>query len=243
MADKWFGGIFVARNLQEKVLEFSGDSPNIKDTISPLHPFQVYPNDAKPMPKEEVRWSCIPVNEHLLVFPHPWLFAPAITQPGKLLDLIPGNALFFGELSHEPVEVGTIFVKIYPIAVCRPVVKCGQEICQGGELFIEPVWLSIKNSVCDDVAQRLPTAVLLNQQAVQPAIAAERTYDIVRVSYQSITAYQVQIVEFLLHVLIFPWHMKATMAISCKELSNHLHVTLLHTSTLHCSRQGERREI
>src|SRR5229473_8682764 len=76
-----------------------------------------------------------------------------------------------------------------PIAVCRPVMKCGQEIRQGGELAIEPVWLLRKNSVCDDIAQRLSTAVLLNQQAVQPAVAAEWTYDVVRVSYQSITAH------------------------------------------------------
>ena len=48
----------------------------------------------------------------------------------------------------------------------------------------------------------------------------------VRVSYQSITAHQMQIVEFLLHVLIFPRHMQAALAISCKELSYHLHVTL-----------------
>jgi hypothetical protein len=52
-------------------------------------------------------------------------------------------------------EVGTIFVKIYPIAVCRPVMKGGKEIRQGGEFAKEPVWLSRKNSVCDDVAQRL----------------------------------------------------------------------------------------
>ncbi len=120
-----------------------------------------------------------------------------------------------------------------PIAVCRPVMKCGQEIRQGGELAIEPVWLLRKNSVCDDIAQRLSTAVLLNQQAVQPAVAAEWTYDVVRVSYQSITAHQMQIVEFLLHVLIFPWHMKATMAISYKELSYHLHVTLLFFIQVH----------
>jgi len=67
--------------------------------------------------------------------------------------------------------------------------KCGQEIRQGGELAKEPVWLLRKNSVCDDIAQRLSTAVLLNQQAVQPAVAAEWTYDVVRVSYQSITAH------------------------------------------------------
>jgi len=42
-----------------------------------------------------------------------------------------------------------------------------------------------------------------------------------------------QIVEFLLHVLIFPWHMKATMAISYKELSYHLHVTLLFFIQVH----------
>jgi hypothetical protein len=42
-----------------------------------------------------------------------------------------------------------------------------------------------------------------------------------------------QIVEFLLHVLIFLRHMQAVMAISCKELSYHLHVTLLFFVQVH----------
>ena len=166
VADKRFGGIFVARDLQEKVLEFSGDTPNIKDAISPLHSFQVNPNDAQPMSKEEVGGSCVTVNEYLLVFPHTGLFAPAVTQPGELLDLIPVNELFFGELAHEAVEVGAIFVKIHAIAVRRPVMKGGQKIRQGGELSIEFIRLSIKNSICNDVAQRLSITIFLNQQAV-----------------------------------------------------------------------------
>src|SRR5436309_16060329 len=62
VADKRFGGIFVTRDLQEKVLEFSGDTPDIKDTISPLHPFQVYANDAQPRTKEEVGGSCVTMH-------------------------------------------------------------------------------------------------------------------------------------------------------------------------------------
>ncbi len=112
------------------------------------------------------------MNEYLLVFPHTWLFAPAVTQPGELVDLIQVYELFVGELSHEAVEVGTIFVKIHPMAVRRSVMKGGQEIPQGGELFIESAWLSIKNSICDDVAQRLSITILLNQHTVQPAIIA-----------------------------------------------------------------------
>ena len=111
--------------------------------------------------------------------------------------------------------------------------KGGQEIRQGGELAKEPVWPSRKNGVCDHVAQRLSTTILLNQQAVQPAIAAERTYDVLRVSYQSITAHQMQIVEFLLHVLIFFWHMRTAMTITRKELANYLHVTMFLLIHIH----------
>src|SRR5947209_4935808 len=81
VTDKGFGSIFVARDLQEKVLQLSGDTPNIEDTISPLHSFQVYPNHAQSLSKEEVRWSGVSVNQDLLVFPHPWLFSPAVAQP------------------------------------------------------------------------------------------------------------------------------------------------------------------
>src|SRR5258708_22761654 len=179
------------------------------------------------MPKEEVRWSCVTVNEDLLVFPHSWLFAPAVAQRGELLGLGPGNELLLGELAHEAVEVGTIFVKIHPIAVRRPVMKGGQEIREGGELSIEPVWLSRKNSVCDDTAQRLSSIVFLNQKAVQPAIVDQGTYDFMRVSDQSITAHEMLLVNFLLNTLICLWHMGTTMAIPCKELSYHLHLAIL----------------
>src|SRR5439155_25890931 len=67
----------------------------------------------------------------------------------------------------------------------------------------------------------------LNQQAVHPAIVAKRTYDIVRVSDQSITAYQMQIVKFLLHALVFLGYTKPPIVISRKELSYHLHITML----------------
>ena len=46
VADERFGSIFVACGLQEKVLEFSGDTPDIEHAISPLHAFQVDGDDA-----------------------------------------------------------------------------------------------------------------------------------------------------------------------------------------------------
>ncbi len=79
VADKGFGGILVASYLQEKVLEFSGDPSDIKDTISSFHPFQINPNDTQSLPKEEVRGSRVTVNEYLLVLLHTWLLTPALT--------------------------------------------------------------------------------------------------------------------------------------------------------------------
>src|SRR5450755_83016 len=226
VTDKRFGGIFVARALQEKVLEFSGDAPDIKHTIRPLHPFQVDPDDAQPLLKEEVRGSGVTVNENLLIFPHPWLFAPALTQPGELLDLVPGNELPFGELAHEAVEVGAIFVKIHSIAVRRPIMKGGQEICQSGKLAIEPFRLLPMKSIGDDTAQRLAATILLNQQTIQPTVVAKRTYNVMGVSYQSISAHQVEIVKFLFHALIFCLETRTIIAISREELSYHLYMTI-----------------
>ena len=227
VADKRFGGIFVASALQEKVLEFSGDAPDIKHTIRPLHPFQVDPDDTQPLLKEEVRGGGVTVNEDLLVFPHPGLFAPAVTQPGELLDLVPRNELLFGELSHEAVEVGTILVKIHPVAVRRSIMKGSQEIRQGGKLAIEPFRLLPMNSIGDDTAQRLTATILLNQQTIQPAVVAKRTYNVMGISYHSIPAHQVEIVKFLFHALIFRLETRTTIAISREELSYHLHTTIL----------------
>src|SRR5579864_9047422 len=39
VADERFGGIFVSSGLQKKVLEFSGDAPDIEHAIGPLHAF------------------------------------------------------------------------------------------------------------------------------------------------------------------------------------------------------------
>src|SRR5947209_15324458 len=63
VADKRFGGIFVARDLQEKVLEFSRDTPDVKDTISPFHSLQIDANHAQSLCEEEVGGCGITVNE------------------------------------------------------------------------------------------------------------------------------------------------------------------------------------
>src|SRR5581483_9255641 len=41
VADEGFGLIFITAVLQEKVLDFSGDAPDVKDAVGSLHIFQV----------------------------------------------------------------------------------------------------------------------------------------------------------------------------------------------------------
>src|SRR6266478_224530 len=128
VTDERFGGIFVARGLQEKVLEFPGDTPDIEDTISSLHAFQVDGDDAQTIAKEEVGWGSIAMNQHLLILPHTRLFAPAITQPVKLVRIVTVDELFLVELSHQAVKIGAILVKINPVAVGGAVMQGSQEV-------------------------------------------------------------------------------------------------------------------
>src|SRR5450631_156867 len=173
VADKGFGGIFVSGDLHEKVLQFSGNASDIKDAIGPLHAFQIDANHAQPLPEKEVRWGRVTVDEHLLIFPHTRLFTPAVAQPGELLNSIPIDELFFEKLAYEPVEVGTIVVEIHCVPICRSVMEGREEVCQCGKFFVEFLVLSIHNCICDDVAQRLATAIFFNEQAVQPPIIAK----------------------------------------------------------------------
>src|SRR6266446_253309 len=163
VADKGFGGIFVARGLQKKVLEFPGDAPDIEDTISSLHAFQVDGNDAQPVAKEEVGWGSIAVDQHLLVFPHTRLFTPALTEPVELVRFVSVDELSLVELAHQTIKIGTILVKINAVAVGGAVMQGSQEVSQGRELCKEFVSLPMRDGCCDDVAQRPSTAILLNE--------------------------------------------------------------------------------
>src|SRR5581483_2206659 len=73
----------------------------------------------------------------------------------------------------------------------------------------------------------MPTTILLNQQAVQPAVVAKRTYNIARISDQSIPTHQVQVVKFLLHALIFLRQTKTTLTITSEKLPGQLYITML----------------
>src|SRR6266566_1220239 len=134
VADERFGGIFVASGLQEKVLEFPGDAPDIENAISPLHAFQVDGDDAQAIAKEEVGRGCVAVDQYLLVFPHTRLFAPAITQPVEFVRIVPVDELFLVELLHQAVKIGAILVKINAVAVGGAIMEGSQEVGQGGEL-------------------------------------------------------------------------------------------------------------
>src|SRR5450432_2585026 len=173
------------------------------------------------------------MDEHLLILPHTLLFAPAIAQPGELLNSIPIDELFFEKLAYKSVEVGTIVVEIHSVPICRSIMEGREEVCQCGKFFVEFFMLSIHNSICDDVAQRLATAIFFNKQTIQPAIIAKWSYDIMRIAGQAIAAHQVQVMKFLFHTLIFFRDIGAATTIACKELADHLCMAMFFFVQIH----------
>src|SRR5437868_2632831 len=57
VADEGFSFIFIARMLQEKVLQFPGNTPDIKNTVRTLHVLQVDGKHFESTAKEEVGGS------------------------------------------------------------------------------------------------------------------------------------------------------------------------------------------
>jgi len=181
MADERLGRVFTAGRQQEGVEQFPRDPPGVEDAVGAAEPFEVEGDDRHAVAEEEIVRRGVAVGEHLAVFPHLRLFAPAVAQPIKFIraavvDLVQGPEPF-----DQRIHVGACAVEIDPPLRHRGVVvEPGEEPGQRGELGVDELVVAVPDCAVEEGAHEFAAAEFDHQQPVEILVATERAGDIMR---------------------------------------------------------------
>src|SRR5580693_1226674 len=112
------------------MLELAHDAADVEEAVGALHALEIDGDNVEAVPKQKVTGCGVAMHQHLAIFPHAWLFAPAIAQPIHFFALSCTDKMLAAQFSYQAVEIGAVLREIHSVAVRSPIMESGKKIGQ-----------------------------------------------------------------------------------------------------------------